>query len=55
VVWPVYPFTVSDYMTSVLLAQQISLKAVGKVFQPSHKVTSSKLLAGKNVAPTADG
>jgi hypothetical protein len=42
-------------MTSVLLAQQISLEAVGKVFQPSHKVTSSKLLAGKNVAPTADG
>jgi hypothetical protein len=55
VVWPVYPFTVSDYMTSVLLAQQISLKAVGKVFQPSHKVTSSELLAGKNVAPTAAG
>lgn len=47
VVWPVYPFTVSDYMTSVLLAQQKSLKAVGKVFQPSYKVTSSKLLAGK--------
>jgi len=49
VVWPVYPFTVSDYMTSVLLAHQIYLKAVGKVFQPSHKVTSSKLLAGKKL------